>query len=214
MEVPKAVRGDVRVRPTVPVEAPAFVQRVTAPMIAGRGDLLPVSAMPVDGTFPVGTSRWERRDIAEELPRWDPAICIDCAKCTLVCPHAAIRMKVFSPDLLAGAPEGFQSKEWKSKEQPGMVMTIQVAPEDCNGCGTCADYCPAHSKQVQRHKSLDMAPRNGLLREGEGELGVLQVASRVRPHTGQGGHDQGLADAASRSSSSPARAPGAARPLT
>ncbi|MGA7912065.1 MAG: pyruvate:ferredoxin (flavodoxin) oxidoreductase [Candidatus Dormiibacterota bacterium] len=160
VEVPKTVRGDVRVRPTVPVEAPAFVQRVTAPMIAGRGDLLPVSAMPVDGTFPVGTSRWERRDIAEELPRWDPAICIDCAKCTLVCPHAAIRMKVFSPDLLAGAPEGFQSKEWKSKEQPGMVMTIQVAPEDCNGCGTCADYCPAHSKQVQRHKSLDMAPRN------------------------------------------------------
>ncbi len=160
VEVPKTVVGDVRMRPTVPVEAPAFVQRVTAPMIAGRGDLLPVSAMPVDGTFPVGTSRWERRDIAEELPRWDPAICIDCAKCTLVCPHAAIRMKVFSPDLLAGAPEGFQSKEWKSKEQPGMVMTIQVTPEDCNGCGTCADYCPAHSKQVQRHKSLDMAPKN------------------------------------------------------
>ena len=159
--VPKVAGGAVHVRPAVPAEAPAFVQRVTAPMIAGRGDLLPVSAMPVDGTFPVGTSQWERRDIAEELPRWDPAICIDCAKCTLVCPHAAIRMKVFSPDLLAGAPEGFLSKEWKSKEQPGMVMAIQVSPEDCNGCGTCADYCPAHSKQVQRHKSLDMAPKDG-----------------------------------------------------
>ncbi|HSP10392.1 MAG TPA: pyruvate:ferredoxin (flavodoxin) oxidoreductase [Candidatus Dormibacteraeota bacterium] len=159
--VPKVAGGNVHVRPVVPVEAPQFVQRVTAPMIAGGGDLLPVSAMPVDGTFPVGTSQWERRDIAEELPRWDPAICIDCAKCALVCPHAAIRMKVFSPDLLAGAPEGFLSKEWKSKEQPGMVMTIQVSPEDCNGCGTCADYCPAHSKQVQRHKSLDMAPKNG-----------------------------------------------------
>jgi pyruvate-ferredoxin/flavodoxin oxidoreductase len=161
--VPKTVSGEVHVRPTVPAEAPAFVQAVTAPMIAGRGDLLPVSAMPVDGTFPVGTAQWERRDIAEELPRWDPTICIDCAKCTLVCPHAAIRMKVFSPDLLTGAPEGFLSKEWKSKEQPGMVMTIQIAPDDCNGCGTCADYCPAHSKQVARHKSLDMAPKDGVV---------------------------------------------------
>jgi len=163
--VPTLAGGDVHVRPAVPASAPAFVQRVTAPMIAGRGDLLPVSAMPVDGTYPVGTSQWERRDIAEELPRWDPAICIDCAKCTLVCPHAAIRMKVFSPDLLAGAPGGFLSKEWKSKEQPGMVMTIQVSPEDCNGCGTCADYCPAHSKQVQLHKSLDMSPKNGSVEE-------------------------------------------------
>jgi pyruvate-ferredoxin/flavodoxin oxidoreductase len=163
VDVPKTVRGEVHVRLTVPAEAPVFVQAVTAPMIVGRGDLLPVSAMPVDGTFPVGTSQWERRDIAEELPRWDPIICIDCAKCTLVCPHAAIRMKVFSPDLLAGAPQGFLSKEWKSKEQPGMVMTIQIAPDDCNGCGTCADYCPAHSKQVARHKSLDMAPKDGLI---------------------------------------------------
>src|SRR5579864_1247044 len=165
VEVPSSVRGEVHVRPTVPAEAPAFVQRVTAPMIAGLGDMLPVSAMPVDGSFPVGTSRWERRDIAEELPRWDPAICIDCAKCTLVCPHAAIRMKVFSPDLLAGAPEGFQSKEWKSKEQPGMVMTIQIAPDDCNGSGTCADYCPAHSKQVAKHRSLDMTSRNGFFEQ-------------------------------------------------
>jgi pyruvate-ferredoxin/flavodoxin oxidoreductase len=161
--VPTSSAGDVHVRRTVPLAAPAFVQSVTAPMIAGFGDLLPVSAMPIDGTFPVGTSQWERRDIAEELPRWDPTICIDCAKCALVCPHAAIRMKVFSPDLLAGAPQGFLSKEWKSKDQPGMVMTIQVAPDDCNGCGTCADYCPAHSKQVARHKSLDMAPKDGLV---------------------------------------------------
>jgi pyruvate-ferredoxin/flavodoxin oxidoreductase len=159
--VPAEVAGDLHVRRTVPAEAPEFVQRVTAEMIAGRGDLLPVSAMPVDGAFPLGTSQWERRDIAEELPSWDPTICIDCAKCTLVCPHAAIRMKVYSPDLLAGAPQGFQFKEWKSKEQPGMVMTIQVAPDDCNGCGTCADYCPAHSKQVVKHRSIDMAPKNG-----------------------------------------------------
>jgi pyruvate-ferredoxin/flavodoxin oxidoreductase len=164
--VPLLVTGELHVRLAVPAEAPDFVQRVTAEMIAGRGDLLPVSAMPVDGAFPVGTARWERRDIAAELPRWDPSICIDCAKCTLVCPHAAIRMKVYSPDLLAGAPQGFQHKEWKSKEQPGMVMTIQIAPDDCNGCGTCADYCPAHSKQVVKHKSIDMAPKNGFF-EGE-----------------------------------------------
>ncbi len=161
VEVPHEVAGDLHVRRAVPAEAPGFVQLVTAEMIAGRGDLLPVSAMPVDGAFPLGTARWERRDIAVELPSWDPTICIDCAKCTLVCPHAAIRMKVYSPDLLAAAPQGFQFKEWKSKEQPGMVMTIQVAPEDCNGCGTCADYCPAHSKQVAKHRSIDMTPKNG-----------------------------------------------------
>ncbi len=164
--VPSAAAGSVHMRPTVPPEAPPFVQRVTAEMIAGRGDLLPVSAMPVDGAFPVGTSQWERRDIAEELPQWDPTICIDCAKCTLVCPHATIRMKVFSPELLANAPAGFRSKEWKSKEQPGMVMTIQIAPDDCNGCGICADYCPAHSKLVAKHKSIDMTAKDGRL-DGE-----------------------------------------------
>ncbi len=163
--VPAAAEGAVHVRPVVPAQAPAFVRDVIGEMIAGRGDLLPVSAMPVDGTFPLATAQWERRDIAEELPLWDPSICIDCAKCALVCPHAAIRMKVYSPDALAGAPEGFQFKEWKSKEQPGMVMTIQVAPDDCNGCGTCADYCPAHSKQVAKHKSLDMEPKNGNLEQ-------------------------------------------------
>ena len=141
------------------------MQRVTAQMMAGHGDLLPVSAMPIDGMFPVGTARWERRDIAEELPQWDPSICIDCAKCTLVCPHAAIRMKVFSPEELANAPQGFQYKEWKSKEQPGMFMTIQVAPDDCTGCETCADYCPAHSKQVVKHKSIDMAPKEGRMEQ-------------------------------------------------
>jgi pyruvate-ferredoxin/flavodoxin oxidoreductase len=165
VKVPSTEHGSLHVRPTVPSEAPPFVQYVTAEMIAGRGDLLPVSALPVDGAFPMGTSRWERRDIAEELPQWDPTICIDCAKCTLVCPHAAIRMKVFSPELLANAPAGFLSKEWKSKEQPGMVMTIQIAPDDCNGCGTCADYCPAHSKQVAKHKSIDMAAKDDRLEQ-------------------------------------------------
>jgi len=136
-----------------------FVQRVTAAMAAGRGDLLPVSALPVDGTFPSGTARYERRGIADEIPVWDPSICIDCAKCALVCPHAAIRMKVFAPDALDGAPDGFLHKEWRSKDQPDMLMTIQVAPDDCTGCGTCVDVCPAKSKSAVGHRSIDMAPR-------------------------------------------------------
>ncbi len=132
---------------------------LTAMLIAGRGDLLPVSALPVDGTFPTGTARYEKRSIAEEIPIWDPAICIDCAKCALVCPHAAIRMKVYDAAALDGAPEGFKSKEWRSRELPGMLMTIQVAPDDCTGCGICVETCPAKSKEEVRHKSIDLEPK-------------------------------------------------------
>ena len=94
-------------------------------MLAGHGDLLPVSALPVDGTFPTDTARWERRSIAREIPIWDPAICIDCAKCALVCPHSAIRMKVFEPGAAATAPDTFEHKDWKDRERPGRWMTIQ-----------------------------------------------------------------------------------------
>jgi pyruvate-ferredoxin/flavodoxin oxidoreductase len=160
-EVPLAGRvpGD-RVRPpVVPAEAPDFVQRVTAMMIAGKGDLLPVSAMPVDGTFPTGTARWEKRGIATEIPIWDPAICIECAKCALVCPHAAIRMKVFDQAALAEAPGGFRHRQWSGHDRPGTVMTIQVAPDDCTGCGICVDVCPARDKSILKHKSINMEPR-------------------------------------------------------
>jgi len=143
----------------VPADAPDFVQQVTGMMIAGKGDLLPVSALPVDGTFPTGTAKYEKRSIAEEIPIWDPSICIDCAKCALVCPHAAIRMKVYDPAALDGAPEGFKSKEWRSRELPGMLMTIQVAPDDCTGCGICVETCPAKSKEEVRHKSIDLEPK-------------------------------------------------------
>jgi pyruvate-ferredoxin/flavodoxin oxidoreductase len=128
-------------------------------MIAGLGDELPVSALPVDGTFPTGTAQYEKRSIAVEIPIWDPSICIDCAKCTLVCPHAAIRMKVFEPAALDDAPEGFLSKEWKARDLPGMLMTIQVAPEDCTGCGICVETCPAHSKEEVKHKSINLEPK-------------------------------------------------------
>jgi len=160
VDVPALATSTAHVQEPVPAGAPAFVHEVTGPMFAGRGDGLPVSLLPVDGTFPTGTSQYEKRSIALEIPIWDPSICIDCAKCALVCPHAAIRMKVFAPEALEGAPEGFLSKEWKARDLPGMQMTIQVAPEDCTGCGICVETCPAHSKEEVKHKSINLEPKD------------------------------------------------------
>ena len=129
-------------------------------MLAGHGDQLPVSALPVDGTFPTATSQWEKRSIAAEIPIWDPEICIDCGRCALICPHAAIRMKVFDPAAAASAPDGFKFKDWKGDDDSPEVMTIQVAPDDCTGCGVCVSICPAKSKEVVKHKSIDMLPKD------------------------------------------------------
>ena len=160
VEIPAGAAVNGRPVPAaVAAEAPDFVQRVTAMLLAGKGDLLPVSALPADGTFPTATSRWERRSLAKEIPIWDPDICIDCGKCAIVCPHAAIRMKVFGEEDLAGAPDGFKVKPFRSREHPGTLLAIQVAPDDCTGCGVCVDYCPAHSKEVVRHKSINMEPK-------------------------------------------------------
>ena len=144
--------------PAIPDSAPDFVKRVTSKLMAGEGDLLPVSALPVDGTFMTGTAQYEKRSIAKEIPIWDPDICIDCGKCAIVCPHATIRMKVYDPEFLNGAPETFQSKDFRSKELPGHRLTIQVAPDDCTGCGVCVDVCPAKSKTEVRHKAINMEP--------------------------------------------------------
>ena len=152
-EVADAEAG--RVAP-VPDTAPDFVQFVTNTILEGKGDLLPVSALPVDGTFPTGTTRYEKRSIAREIPIWDPDLCIDCAKCVIVCPHTAVRMKVYEPSFLQGAPSGFQSKEWTGKDFPGSLLTIQVAPDDCTGCGVCVDVCPARSKEEAKHKAINM----------------------------------------------------------
>jgi pyruvate-ferredoxin/flavodoxin oxidoreductase len=127
-------------------------------LLTGHGDQLPVSAFDPGGVFPTGTARFERRDLADELPVWDPSICIDCAKCTLVCPHAAIRMKVCESDVLAGAPEGFKSKAWRGKDLPGMQLAIAVSPLDCTGCKLCVTACPAFSKTAPEHRSLEMQP--------------------------------------------------------
>jgi pyruvate-ferredoxin/flavodoxin oxidoreductase len=137
--------------------APDFVQRVTARIMAGEGELLPVSALPVDGTFPTGTACYERRSIAREIPIWDPQICIDCGKCAVVCPHSAIRLSVFDPAQLAeGAVT--PSKPYRSKDLPGMALTVQVAPDDCTGCGVCVEVCPARDKTAVGHKAIDMEP--------------------------------------------------------
>ena len=143
---------------SVPATAPDFVQRVTARLLEGQGDLLPVSAFPPDGTFPTATARYEKRAIADEIPVWDPALCIDCGKCALVCPHAAIRMKVYGDADLAAAPDGFLTKPFRSRELPGHALTIQVAPDDCTGCGVCVEICPAHSKSEVKRKAIGMAP--------------------------------------------------------
>jgi len=157
--VPSATNSELHRLPPVPDFAPDFVKRVTGMIIAGQGDLLPVSAFPVDGTFPTGTAKYEKRNIAELIPVWDPDICIECGLCALVCPHAAIRTKQFDVMQLADAPENFKVRFEKSKGDPKTAMTVQVTPEDCTGCGVCVDVCPAKSKEVVKHKSIDMLPK-------------------------------------------------------
>jgi len=158
VKVPERVTSEWERGTTIPGDAPEFVQRVTARLMAGEGDLLPVSAFPVDGTFLTGTAKYEKRSIAKQLPIWDPEVCIQCGKCSIVCPHAVIRMKVYGPAVLEAAPEGFRSVGFRSKELPDQRMTIQVAPEDCTGCGVCVDVCPGRSKTEVRHKAINMAP--------------------------------------------------------
>ena len=146
-------------RPTVTGEVTDFVRRVTARMLAGEGDLLPVSALPPDGTFPTGTANVEKRTVATEIPIWEADLCIDCGKCAIVCPHAAIRMKVYEPGELAAADAGMlKTKSFRSRDVPGMSLTVQVAPDDCTGCGLCVAACPAHDKSEVKRKSINLRP--------------------------------------------------------
>lgn len=144
-------------------QAPEFVQKITARLLAEQGDLMPVSAIPFDGCWPTGTARFEKRNIALEIPAWDPAICIQCNKCVMVCPHAAIRAKFYDPAALSGAPETFKAVPFRSTENPGQRYTLQVAAEDCTGCSLCVQVCPAKDKTNPRHKAIDMVAQPPLL---------------------------------------------------
>jgi len=159
ISVPGEATSNTEMPPIVPPEAPEFVQNVTAKILAGKGNEIPVSMIPEDGTWPTATTQWEKRNIALEIPVWDPDVCIQCAKCSIACPHAAIRPKVYDPALLDKAPPTYKSADAKGKDFAGMKWTIQVAPEDCTGCGACVNACPAKNKQQPDLKAINMAPQ-------------------------------------------------------
>ncbi|MGE5499211.1 MAG: pyruvate:ferredoxin (flavodoxin) oxidoreductase [Syntrophothermus sp.] len=157
IEVPGCAEGNIAIPPTVSDKAPDYVKNVLAKIMEGNGDDVTVSEMPVDGTFPTGTTQWEKRNIALEVPVWDNEICIQCGKCAFVCPHAAIRSKVYSKDQLANAPATFKYMEAKGKEYPeNSAYTIQVAVEDCTGCQLCFEICPVKNKKEVKKKALNM----------------------------------------------------------
>jgi pyruvate-ferredoxin/flavodoxin oxidoreductase len=154
--VPGKITALFDIRPPVPAAAPEFVQKVTARIIAGEGDDLPVSALPIDGTYPSATAQWEKRNIALEIPEWDQDLCIQCGKCVLICPHAVIRAKVYDDSYLANKPESFKAVPARWKDMKDRKYTLQVAPEDCTGCTLCVQICPAKSKSEVKHKAINM----------------------------------------------------------
>jgi pyruvate-ferredoxin/flavodoxin oxidoreductase len=166
VKVPQKVTALFDLRPPVPAAAPGFVRDVLAQIIAGNGDDLPVSAMPIDGTFPTATAQWEKRNIALEIPVWDEALCIQCGKCVLVCPHSVIRAKVYDDSYLGNAPAGFKAVPARWKDMKDRKYTLQVAPEDCTGCTLCVEVCPVKSKSEVKHRAINMAPQPPL-RESE-----------------------------------------------
>ncbi len=159
VKVPGAVTSTFDMRPAVPPEAPEFVQKTLAPIIAGEGDSVSVSAFQADGTFPTATAQWEKRNIALEIPVWDEELCIQCGKCVLVCPHAVIRAKVYDAAALQGAPETFKAVPARWKDFKEKKYSLQVAPEDCTGCALCVEVCPVKSKTEVKHKAVNMQPQ-------------------------------------------------------
>ncbi len=156
VKYPAQAEGSLRMKSPVPANAPAFVKDVIGEMIAARGEALPVSALPMDGTFPTGTTKYEKRNIAEKIPVWNKELCIQCGNCTMVCPHACIRLKAYDAKYLEGAPAGFKSADGRGKELAGLKATLQVAPEDCTGCGACVNICPALDKVNAGRKAINL----------------------------------------------------------
>lgn len=168
VKIPDRADGELALSDSVSPQAPPFVRDVLGKIIGGCGNDLPVSLLPCDGTYPTATAKWEKRNLATEIPVWDPQVCIQCGKCAMVCPHATIRIKAFDPQFLAAAPETFKTCEAKDREFHGLKYSIQVAPEDCTGCGICVDICPAKNKSQTRLKAINMTPQS-LLRATESE---------------------------------------------
>lgn len=167
VKVPEKASSTLEIRPAVPDCAPQFVREIQGAMIAKHGDDLPVSALPIDGTYPTGTSKWEKRNIALEIPVWDADVCVQCGKCVMVCPHAVIRGKVYEAAQLETAPNDWKSANAKDHDWTGQKFTIQVAPEDCTGCGLCVDVCPAKNKSMPKLKAINMVTYTPELRETE-----------------------------------------------
>jgi pyruvate-ferredoxin/flavodoxin oxidoreductase len=163
VEHPPRVTASRGVPPTVPADAPEFVRTVTAQMMDGRGDELPVSALPADGTYPTGTAAYEKRNISDEVAAWDPDLCIQCGNCSFVCPHSVIRSKFYDADQLTGAPEGFQTEPLDARGLPDARYTLQVYAEDCTGCGLCVEACPASAPGDLNRKAINLAPREQLV---------------------------------------------------
>ncbi|MES9868090.1 MAG: pyruvate:ferredoxin (flavodoxin) oxidoreductase [Sedimenticola sp.] len=167
VKVPDAVTSDRELDPVVTSDASDFVREVTAPMLEGKGDDLPVSLIPVDGTYPSGTTKWEKRNLADNVPYWEPDICIQCGNCSFVCPHGVIRSKFYHERLLDKAPGAFQSAKISARGFPETRYTLQIYLEDCTGCGVCIEACPAHDPQDRNIKAINMKARKPMLEEGQ-----------------------------------------------
>ncbi len=171
VDYPKQTKGDIHMVPLAPEDAPPFVKEVIGEIIAGRGESLPVSKLPDDGTYPTGTTQYEKRNIGEEIPVWEPEVCIQCGECSLICPHAVIRMKAYDPKHLKKAPSAFKSADARGQEFAGMTFSIQVSPEDCTGCGLCVEICPAQEKkdgEKTGRKAINMAAQMPLRDQEKG----------------------------------------------
>ncbi|MBN1492594.1 MAG: pyruvate:ferredoxin (flavodoxin) oxidoreductase [Candidatus Omnitrophica bacterium] len=158
VKVPGKADSSFDIKSPVPVSAPAFVREVEGTILQGRGDDLPVSKIPVDGTFPTATTQYEKRNIAFDIPEWDPELCIQCGQCSLVCPHAVIRMKIYDPSVLAKAPATFKNCDAKTPAFAGKKFSLQISPGDCTSCATCVAACPAKSKTEEGRKAINMIP--------------------------------------------------------
>ncbi|HFD78851.1 MAG TPA: pyruvate:ferredoxin (flavodoxin) oxidoreductase [Gammaproteobacteria bacterium] len=174
VEIPAGVSSDRDLDPVVPAEAPPFVREVTAKMMHGEGDALPVSMLPVDGTYPSGTTRWEKRNISDFVPQWDPQTCIQCGNCSFVCPHSVIRARFYHESMLEGAPEGFPSAEITARGFPETRYTLQIYLEDCTGCGLCVEDCPAIHAEDRSRKAINMTPKDAILEQGREHVAFFE----------------------------------------